>query len=454
MNEEAKAFLKEKLNSGLGHDDLRREMISNGYGTQGFEEEYAALAKELGIKEPPKPAPKFPTTDLTGSAIPEGEVAMPSVLELLKLSFRRVFAHFGAIIWSSIIMIAMTAVLVFIPTTPTPLLFGPMFVVVNILSVVLTVFVAIVSLMALFYTIVLSDSGSSYFFGLQWAYVKFFSLVSLSVIVAALLLTGFTFLVVPGLAFLVYSLFTFVVLAKEDKSGVGAILRSVDLVRGSFWTITFRMITVMVIVGVISAVTTLLLSGLSDVMYGIEYGQLLVIALAILVEMTLSALMFAAVGIMYRSRSSAKPFFELSAYKYVNWLFTLVVLVVIVFAATVTWLGSSNYNGYFDQWIDLEADYDQVKYPSIDNDGGENFDDVILRRRADEAFVSGNYYAGRMGTADGICGDIVLEDKVQCRDGDSGFMILVPLSNETLYCRDGQGFKGDVTDWPSGLTCQ
>lgn len=59
MQEEARALVHRLLQEGKRYDDVRRELISQGFGTEGFEKEYPEIQKELGIEEPP-PTPVVP----------------------------------------------------------------------------------------------------------------------------------------------------------------------------------------------------------------------------------------------------------------------------------------------------------------------------------------------------------------------------------------------------------
>jgi len=79
MDKEARAFVKKLLEEGQRYDDVRRALISHGHSTEGFEEEYPEIQKELGIKEPPpsKPEPHHthdfnaPTSADTKASVPK-----------------------------------------------------------------------------------------------------------------------------------------------------------------------------------------------------------------------------------------------------------------------------------------------------------------------------------------------------------------------------------------------
>ncbi|MFT5037137.1 MAG: hypothetical protein ACI9VM_000712 [Candidatus Azotimanducaceae bacterium] len=52
MNEEAKTLVTKLISEGKNRDDVHRSMISFGYGTDGLEEEYLKIQKDLGLEEP------------------------------------------------------------------------------------------------------------------------------------------------------------------------------------------------------------------------------------------------------------------------------------------------------------------------------------------------------------------------------------------------------------------
>lgn len=54
MNKEAKALLRKLVEEGKRHDEVRRGLISEGFSTEGFADEYDELFTELGIENTPK----------------------------------------------------------------------------------------------------------------------------------------------------------------------------------------------------------------------------------------------------------------------------------------------------------------------------------------------------------------------------------------------------------------
>ena len=51
MKDERYELIKKALQEGKRRDDVRRELITNGFSTEGFEAQYQTAMKELGIEE-------------------------------------------------------------------------------------------------------------------------------------------------------------------------------------------------------------------------------------------------------------------------------------------------------------------------------------------------------------------------------------------------------------------
>jgi hypothetical protein len=52
MEQDRKAFIQKLIQEGKSRHQVRTELISHGYGSAGFEEEYTATIASLGIEEP------------------------------------------------------------------------------------------------------------------------------------------------------------------------------------------------------------------------------------------------------------------------------------------------------------------------------------------------------------------------------------------------------------------
>lgn len=52
MEHERKAFIQKLIQEGKSRHQVRTELISHGYGSAGFDEEYSSVIAELGIDEP------------------------------------------------------------------------------------------------------------------------------------------------------------------------------------------------------------------------------------------------------------------------------------------------------------------------------------------------------------------------------------------------------------------
>jgi len=56
MEIDRKEFIKQLLQQGKSREETKVQLVSNGYSSQGFEDEYRALVSELNINEPVAPS--------------------------------------------------------------------------------------------------------------------------------------------------------------------------------------------------------------------------------------------------------------------------------------------------------------------------------------------------------------------------------------------------------------
>jgi hypothetical protein len=103
---------------------------------------------------------------------------------------------------------------------------------------------------------------------LYWVLPKLLLVILTSLAWTGLLLTGFLVLVLPAIVLLGYTWFTFAVGVHEDVWGVRALVRSIELVRGAWWSVSLRMLMLMV------GVTLVLLIPIALLAMGMRYAVL------------------------------------------------------------------------------------------------------------------------------------------------------------------------------------
>lgn len=94
----------------------------------------------------------------------------------------------------------------------------------------------------------------------QFAREHFWSYLWVSVLVAIIVLLGFVLLIVPGIIFSVWYVFSYFVLLFEGQRGMDALRRSKEHVRGKWWPVFGRVLFLLLI--------SLILSGILGVLFG------------------------------------------------------------------------------------------------------------------------------------------------------------------------------------------
>lgn len=64
MDPQARTLIKTLIKAGKQQDEIRLELISQGFGSEGLQETYTELASELGVT-PPAPQPPAPEPEIT-----------------------------------------------------------------------------------------------------------------------------------------------------------------------------------------------------------------------------------------------------------------------------------------------------------------------------------------------------------------------------------------------------
>ena len=349
MNKEKKEFIATQLKNKKTHGEIRLEMISQGYGTEGFEEAYAEIAKELGVVEP-KPTAHTPTSIDSTPIQDIPPVTMPGVFAMLGSAIKLTMSRFRAVLAATLLTAFTAGLFILIPEEPSMYLSGAPFLVAVVGLSILGVFLSIISSTALLYILVKSEEELTYVQGLNWSFSRIGSIIWLSFIGSVIVLTSFIVLIIPGLAFAVYNLFSFIVLIKDDQRGMDAIIRSTDLVLGKFWPILGRLLFLVLVSIPFMVLLTVLSIVLASYADTVPAGELLVLIPVTLVQMIFVAVSISYLIILYKSRAAAKPFFDSSQYAKLRLIFwSLFVLGLLIPAGAVV-IGATSFNSLPNQF--------------------------------------------------------------------------------------------------------
>jgi len=452
MEEERKEFIRDLLKQGKLHAEIRRELISQGFGTDGFVAVYPQLLSELGIEDDyqESKAADVSSVDFTPRAVGGGQMPLPSIENTFMAGVRAVQLHWGTIIVATVFLTLPTLLSLVVPTSATPYLNGIPFVVVSIGLILVHFVMMITGVAAVVFTVARTSDRISYGHGLQWALHRFGTLLWTGFLLLTISLCGFAALIIPGVAFMFYSMFTMIVLANDGHRGMDAIVRSLDLVMGYFWAILGRLLALLCVAVPLLLITVSIQVLLSRLTVGIPYGELIVAAPTTLLALLTAVFVLGGMVAIYENRVRSKTFFDASLYKGLRasfWLMsvcgTLIVVGAITLGAITVNVLLDEYREQLDAQFQFEGEFNQ--FPTVLDDGGEQVDRFIIERRVDTMYNAGLVHRSRMGSFEGVCDDVLIEQPARCQNTNETLVIDAPLGEGRYYCRDSSGYQGVMT---------
>ena len=295
MSEERVQFIKEQLAAGKTVDDIRREAISHGHGTDGFDDDFVTASAgaptpgSVATEGVPPPAPAASDTAVPApAAVPAPDQAVPGpaqpligAIELITESFKATKDHLsliGGFFLAALGLLAVGGGVAVLVTTMfgaslmgasgvaalVPILLG----VALYLAWLIAFVIAVTGLM---YAIVKRREQVGYWQGVRWAASHFWSIFWVSLLLQLVISGGYVFLVIPGLVVALYTSFALYALIGEQQTGLKALLRSTELVYGHWWGVLLRavlFILALVAVGLVVGFLAGLLSGLISAITG------------------------------------------------------------------------------------------------------------------------------------------------------------------------------------------
>jgi hypothetical protein len=261
-------------------------------------------------------------------------------------------------------------------------------------------------------------------------------------------------LVVPGLAFLAYSVFSLYATMLEDQRGMNAILRSLDLVMNHFWAVLGRLGVVILLSLPVLAVALVVNVFGTLALQSVPFHELIVAIPVQFILMTLTALTGAMLAYVYAVRAESTPLFDMSQYGGIRvtfWLMFCLGLLIPVGLVLVAGLNATAYISDFQQKYMTNLS----EYAVTADDDTQDINDFVAQARVDTMFTAGKRYYSRILTYEGVCSDVVIQKPAVCRSTEETFVVYTPLSNGKYYCRDTDGYKAVQAARPdSPLTCK
>lgn len=216
---------------------------------------------------------------------------------------------------------------------------------------ILWLFIVIIFAMALFlalqYIAVHRNENIKFREGVRWALKNIIPLAIIGVYIQLVYVAGVMFLIIPGIIAGVYLSFALYVHMKEGYRGFNALIRSTDLVRGSFWKVVWRILIVTIPVTAFFMVVGFAVEILSISGGIVEFTLSIIINILSLI-FTIFMLFY--MSIMLDGLVAQKPVFAVGDYSKLKILYkvavVLGVILPIVFIATYMSEAPLSSNGY------------------------------------------------------------------------------------------------------------
>jgi ABC-type transport system involved in multi-copper enzyme maturation permease subunit len=226
----------------------------------------------------------------------------------------------------------------------------------------------------------------------------------------------------------VYLMFTYNVMAREEKRYLSAMVRSHALVRGVWWSLFFRLFVVNIIVFIVAFVIGLVL--------GIAGGNVAVDVigniLAGLVSMVGMVMSFYIVGRLYQVRAAAvSP----EAHGPRVWYIICMVLGPVAFLATVALVGMAS----FFTFMALDDAREEGQLASVQMQ-------ITSARSMAEIY----YNSEGSFSYEGVCGELLpmisdQADRTACNADEDAYALTATVSGET-WCVDSLGTFEEIDD--------
>ena len=164
--EERKLFVGKLIEENMPREGIRRELISHGISTDGFEAEYAELLQQAGKNEPAPEKPIAPPhmQEPSGATVPEN-VPLPGIGAMLGFGINVTKKKWKAITILAVISILPTLLFLLVPA-PAALL--------GVLLAFAAAFVSFLATTAILYIVIQHEESIRSTDALQWAFRHFF----------------------------------------------------------------------------------------------------------------------------------------------------------------------------------------------------------------------------------------------------------------------------------------
>lgn len=296
MSPEQIAYVRSQREAGLTDDDIFRVLIDHGYGAA----QITALL-EAASESASDAIPVAAEVSHTPAVEP---ILMPSVGGFISQSFTKAFARPDVLLYVVLIYGFLSFMVNVVPglVGPTDV---PGDIIKTVFSFINPIVTSIVFLTVMY--VMLQSERVSFAAGYSWVARNFFSLLWVSLLSMLLTVAGLMFLVVPGLVLSVYILLSIPVRMQENVRGLNALVRSTQLVHGTWWSVAWRQPLLSLLIGCIMLAANVALT-LVHATTDIDRPFLQVV-ISVLSGISVP-IVAAGIAILYAILASQKPVFD------------------------------------------------------------------------------------------------------------------------------------------------
>ncbi len=254
-NHQLLEYIKQQVQQGVDREQIKSSLLTHGWEESDVT---VAFAEFSGVPIPPGPASATllgvgatlrQTWSLYKKRLPTflGIMAMPTVVFLLLA-----------------VLMGFTAGFLGFSSASSGLLMGIVMLVGGIIGF-FALFIAIAwGQTALLYAIKDSEEGIGMREAYRRGWDKILSYWWVTILAVCIILGGLFLLIIPGIIFAVWFSFALFVLVSEDTKGMNALLKSREYVRGKWWGVFWRLLSITILGILVSVIPTLIVDAFGN----------------------------------------------------------------------------------------------------------------------------------------------------------------------------------------------
>jgi hypothetical protein len=251
MTPELIEAIKERIVLGLSREEIEAEVIGTGYTKEQFAEAYDLATNNTN----PVATDALVVSSLSanfnesGKLISVGEL-LSKMWELMKMQVGALGKTFGVSILFLIGFFLLGGLAFLYSEELSSQLIIPIFIV----SYLIFTFVLSLLYAVMMRTIIKRTDNGSYFGHLKWVTKQILPLSGLAILMMGIVLTGYLFLIIPGIMLIIYLSMTLNFALDGRLKGLDALILSTKYTYGRFWAIFGRLLVVGLVMGLLTFV--------------------------------------------------------------------------------------------------------------------------------------------------------------------------------------------------------